>query len=831
MRTHIQRCLRNHIHVLLILPVVIVVMTWPTFARLFDADEFWVHNHSFEIFHRVWDSWHIGQVLTGQAELWYSIDTFHPRGASLAFQHFTLPHALMMLALKQIMAVDSANNLIFLLILFFNGISVYVLILHLLKDKWVALFGAAVAVLSISFSSKKSVPELICFGTMPLTLYFLHRAIFEGRRLYAALAGFCAGLTAYISMYILVFILLGTGIYTVFLLPTRWRQGQFWRLLLVFAALCAVICAGRLYPMVVDSAILQEGLTRYESDIRSTDLLNYFVHTRNPFTGSTLHSIFNVPPGETHRNIYLGYINLFFLACALLGKARHKCLLPWLALFVFFALMRLGDFLTINSVAYRDILLPAHVLKELFPIVFQQVGVPNYYLYALITPFAVLSCFGFATLLRGKPARARALAALAAILIVSIEYYAPLRGISLPKGATAYINWLKTDPEDPIKLINLPRIKPIDSFALFGQTLTGYPTAFGFLWRTSESTFAYVARNWLLREWLYDRSGSCFGRAQAYHEALDALLSDDFSHIVLHRWSGGTEQAQHSFARVPAAYDDGLVAIYRLRDMRLGCVDLPAELAAFDHFLNSPLAEWHPGTSLLSFHPRERFDDDQFAYLDTTIANTTNWNGLLHLHFDEGEPNFQTAADSRLNVENFAKQSQAIYVLHTSRDLNTLRITYPPPLDQFHACERQNLEDGWAIDRLLRREFSCALFDSPAPLQALYDNGARLANALVALNEDHLEIQLRWDALPLTSHAISVQFFDGDGSKVHNQDFVIGMEALARHRLDISALQPGDYAVKLIFYDFNTRTSVSGALDETGVRFERELEIAAINRP
>ncbi len=830
MRTHIWGRLRNHIHVLLILPVVIIVMTWPTFARLFDADEFWVHNHTFEIFHRVWDAWHMGQVLAGQAELWYSFDTFHPQGASLAFLHISFPHAFLLFALNQLMTVDSANNLIFLLILYFNGISVYVLILHLVKDKWVALFGAVVAVLGISFRSKSSFPALVGFGTMPLTLYFFHRAIFEGRRRFAALAGFCAGITAFHSMYILLFILLGTGIYTVFLLPTRWRQGLFWRQLLIFAALCAVICAWRLYPMVADEAIFREGLAKYE-DLRSGDLLDYFVHTRNPFTGNILHSIFNVPPGETHRNIYLGYINIFFLACALLRKGGRKRLLPWLALFAFFALMRLGDYLTVNSVPYRDIHLLACVLKELFPFVFRQVAAPNYYLYALITPFAVLACFGFATLLRGRSARTRAIAALAAILVVSVEYYAPLRGTSLPIGATAYVDWLKTVPEDPIKLINLPRARPIDSYALYGQTLTGYPTAYGYLWRTQESTFAYAARNWLLREWNQNRSGSCFGRAQAYRKALDELLSDGFSHVVLHRWGGGAELAQHSFVRVPIAYDDGLVTIYRLRDMRLGCQDLPPELAAIDQILNSPLAEWQPGTSLLSFHPRDRIDDDTLAYLDATIANTSEWDGLPHLYFDEGVPNFQTTADSRLNVENFAKQSQAIYVLHTSRDLNTLRITYPPPLDQFQHCERQTIEGGWAIDRLLRREFSCALFDAPAPLQALYDNGARLANALVALNEDHLEIQLRWDALPLTSHAISVQFFDGDGSKVHNQDFVIGMEALARHRLDISALQPGDYAVKLIFYDFNTRTSVSGALDETGVRFERELEIAAINRP
>ncbi len=213
--------LRNHAHVLLIVPLLVLVMTWPTLPEVFNGDDFWVHSSTPDIFHRIWDSWHVGQVLAGQAELWYTFDMFHPRGASLVFQHFSFPHALLMLALRQVMPTDSAFNLLFLLILCFNGFSAYVLIRHLLKDKWVALFGAVVAVLAISFSHSNAVPDLICIGTLPLTLYFFHRAFFEGRRLFAALAGFCAGITAFIGMYTFAFILLSVALYAAFLLLTR----------------------------------------------------------------------------------------------------------------------------------------------------------------------------------------------------------------------------------------------------------------------------------------------------------------------------------------------------------------------------------------------------------------------------------------------------------------------------------------------------------------------------------------------------------------------------------------------------------------------------------
>ena len=828
MRTLLLGGLRNHIQLWLILPLIIIVITWPTSARLFDADELWLHDRSADIFLRLWDSWHLGQVLAGHAELWYSVDTFHPRGVSLTFQHYNFPHALLHLALRQVMPEDGANNLLFLLILFFNGMSVYVLALHLLKDKWVALFGAAVTAVCINFGSKNMIPDLSCIGTLPLTFYFFHRALFERRSRLAALGGFFAGITAFIGMYTFIFILLGSAIYAAFLLPSRWRQRAFWRLLLVFTAVCAAICALRIYPMFADAETLQEGLAKYDRTLLSNDVLEYFVNSRNPHTAGLLNSVFNVPHGRSFLGHYLGYINLLLLACALLlTKPRYR-LLPWLALFVFFALMRQGGYLTFNGVPYQNIVLPARVLRDTFRIPFGQIGFVDYYWFGLVAPLALVSSFGLAALIRGRSAKTRALAALAAILLVSFEHYTPIAGISAPKGATAYVDWFKSQPDDSIKLINLPRARHFGRYALYAQSLTGYPTAYGSVWRSRASTAAYVDRNWLLHEWARNRSGSCFGRAQEYRAALDELLAEGFTHIVLHHWGLKLRQVRHGFARVPVAYNDRLVSIYRTRDMRLACADLPPELAAFDHFLTAHRDLWHPGSSLLSFHPGDRLDDDQLAYLDASVAYTSDWDGLLHLYVDQGEPVFQTAVRSQLNVEEFIEQSQTIYVVHASHNTAVSQMTIPPPLDQYQNCGQRTLDGGWVFEHLLRREFSCALFTSPAPLEARYDNGAHLANFQVELEGEHLDVQLRWGALPEKRHAISVQFFDMAGYKVHNQDFIVKDVALAHHRIDLSALQPSNYVIKVILYDFYAGNSASGDVSATGIEFERELEIATI---
>ena len=246
--------MRNHWHVLLIVPLVVIFMTWPTFARLFETDDYWFHTRHVDLWYRMWDAWRIERVLAGQDQLYDTKAIFHPHGVSLAFQHISLPHAFLFLVLAKFIPADTAYNLLFLLILCFNAYCAYVLILHLLKEKWSALYGAVVAAVSIPLVSGSTSPDITMIGTIPLAIYFFHRYVKDSRNIFAALAGLCAGVTAFIGVYNFVFILMSVGIIAVFLAGSKLKVLSFWRGLLLFIIVCVSISSLRFYPMIVDAS-------------------------------------------------------------------------------------------------------------------------------------------------------------------------------------------------------------------------------------------------------------------------------------------------------------------------------------------------------------------------------------------------------------------------------------------------------------------------------------------------------------------------------------------------------------------------------------------------
>ena len=258
--------LRKHWHVLLVVPLVVIVTTWPTFARIFDGDEFWLHGGQRDRWLDIWNAWHVERVLAGQADYYYTDTIFHPQGLSLAFQHIALPHALLLIVFNKFMPVDDAYNALYLLMLCFNALCGYVLIQHLLGDKWIALFGALVVGLSPHSLQGTTVPDIILIGTFPLAIYCFHRSLREDRWCFAALAGICVGVTAFIGMYTYVITLLTLGIYGFYQSLSRWRQAAFWRHLLLFAAVCLFISAFRVFPMIADMSIRTEGLRTYHHD-------------------------------------------------------------------------------------------------------------------------------------------------------------------------------------------------------------------------------------------------------------------------------------------------------------------------------------------------------------------------------------------------------------------------------------------------------------------------------------------------------------------------------------------------------------------------------------
>ncbi|MCY3917218.1 MAG: hypothetical protein OXG49_14520 [Chloroflexi bacterium] len=837
MQARLKSGLHNHAHVLLIVPLVVIVTTWPTFARIFDGDVFWLHTGHADFARRIWDAWHIEKVLAGKAELFYTDSMFHPQGLSLAFEHYSLPHALLFIVFNKFLPADSAYNLLFLMILCINGYCTYPLILHLIGNKWIALFGAVVVSVSVPFLFGSTVPDLIIIGTIPLSIYFFHRHFAENRRIIAALAGLCAGVTALIGVYNFVFNLMTLSVFAIFLAFSHWKQRAFWRGLLLCFVVCILVSSVRFFPMFIDATVLQEGLEMPRGRERSNDVLDCCVLTGNPFIGDLFRKAFTFLPDSINgrspfksNEAYLGYINLFFLLCAVFHKPHRRRLAPWLAVLIIFAILRLGHFLTINGQEYRSFLLPEHFLSEWFPALFGSIYIQEYYQYGVILPLAVLACFGLSRLVRSTPVPARVAVVILSVTIVVIEFYKPpSSGMILEREKTAYNDWLSTESDSEIKLINLPRAWWNSNLTYrYLQTLNDYPTAFGNSNRLPDGPRAYIRNNAILTAWNSSRSPHCLPHNERdYASALEQLLADGFTHVVVHNWHYGDQFIIHSFRNVIAAYDNGSVSVYRLRDLRRSCDTSHIELTPFRHFATSQSAIPGLRSSILSFHPSESIDEDLFTYLASLFSD---WRSLLHLHMEDDEPVIQSAGTSYDNMSEFAQDNQVIFLLYNNRENDAESLRSHLPFDGFELCHRDAREDGSVIEHYLLREFSCELVAGSEPLQVDYDNGARLVNALLEVTPDFLDVQLMWSNLPSEPHSISLQVFDDAGVKVLGQDSTIGYGSLGRHRVDISSLPAGNYVVKLIVYNFNTRISVPGVVSDSGARFERELEIATIDR-
>ena len=835
MISRIAQRLNNHLHVLIVVPLVVILITWPTFPRIFDADEFWLHVVQKDKWLRIWDAWHFERALSGQADLYFSDLTYHPIGQSLAFQAFVFPHALLMVALKTILPVDDAYNLLFLLILCFNAFCGYALINHLIKEKWISLFGAVVFAVATPYPYGSTLPDLTMIGTLPLTMYFFLRSISENQRRLAVLAGVCAGITAFISVYVFAFILMTFCIFVLIKALSLWTQRAFWRDLLIFVVVCGSISFLRFQPMLADRALLTHAAEAYQNRFKSNDALEYFVLKNNPFTGGLFRSALGDSPADRHtgfkqehKDAYLGYVNLFLLAYAIFRAPRGRGLLPWIVILVAFALLRLGQYLTFNGIEYEHIILPERFLDDWFPMFFRNIGRREYYQIGVVTPLAVLACYGLAALLRTRSAKARILIALLSALVVLIEFTVPLFGQTLERDKTAYIAWLRSEPNEPIKLINLPHADGTPHYFLYLQTLTGLPHAYGQSSRLGRNVGAYYEGNLILRTWRRSRSIYCLSLNRlSFTTALEQLLADGFTHIVLHKWLYGDQFIIQSFRNIPPVYDDGQVSIYRVSDLRLSCQNQAAQLPRFIHFAQS--ASGAPGrqSAILSIHPDQPIDHELFDYLDALFSD---WRSLLHIYQDTGELAMQNAGKLYPNLDAFIQDNQVIHVLYNTRDADTDLLKSHLNFGGFNLCQREASDDGAVIEHFVNREYSCELVISGNPFEVRYENGARLDNLQVQVDADIVDLQLRWSNLPDEAYSASLQVFDASGEKFLGQDSVIGYETLGRYQVDLSSLPPGDYVVKLIMYDFNSGAIVPGTVSADGARFERYLKVADIHR-
>ena len=833
----LSNTLRDHLHFFIILPLLIIVMTWPTLAQVFQTDSFWLTQKNIDANMIIWDAWYFKQMISGLADFYYTDLLFHPNGVSLAFHNFSLPHMILFAGLQELMPLPNAYNLSFLLLTFITAAAGYTYLMYLFRDKWVALFGTAVFSMSAFVLYRAPNPNNSFIATIPLSLYFLHRGLLEGQLKLALTAGVLIGLTAFIGMYTLVCLLMMLLAYLLYFACRRWRERDFWLHVFIMLLVLGGFLALRFYPMVVDSQGLSSALAKHDGREAGNDVLLYFVNTKHPLLRPLFNSLFPL------EDFNLDWVNQVFLGCgplililvAFVRSKNRRDLLPWLLLFLPFFVLRLGSFLSVNDIEYRHIVLPKLYLTELFPHLFKPFWATDNFHAGTLLPFAVLTCFGLRALLQAIPDKYRKSTVLLLTAAVAFEYYQVQNPYVMPEERLDFVDWLQQEEDqDSISLINVPF--GTGHFKTYGfyQTFNGYPHVAGRPTRTPASAFDYIKSNLILDAWNRAGAAACLpGNREAFIAAQEQLLSDGFTHIILHHYWRNLALEARTLLYLPAAYEDNSVSIYRVRDLHLNC-DSAAVLSTSPGNSMVELQGARPilpvnHVSVLGIHSYEMTDGrlfDFYAALDQATAN------LVPLRAENLVG--QRASSPRLPLIDYDSALEANNIVLVAHDPRHTEPSAARDFDEwvsryFESCGIL-AESGSAVVKLyLRPDIPCVLAASSEPLGARYDNDIQLSNVVAAKHGTFLELYLLWSHLPEENYSISVQFFDADYKKVYNQDFIIGLEPIAYHRVDLTGLEPGDYQVKLIVYNFETSVSVPGELISSGTRFERELHLTELS--
>ena len=824
---------REHWRFLIGFPIFMVIMTWPTLIHVFDGGVFWLPTGNKDVWMKFWDAWRLPFIIADSRNYFFTDGLFYPDGLSLVYHNFSFPHMFVFGALQQLMPASKAFNLSFLLIVGANGGAAYLFLLRLFRHLWLAFAGAVLFALSPFVLSQPHHPDVILIAVAPLSLYFLDRGLVEGRWLPTALSAFIIAGTLFIGMYIFVCLVFTVGVFTLGYAKSRWSSPAFWRRVILLALIVGAFSVLRAYPLIENRAAFEEALDKRSGGEQSNELLASFVNSRHPLVPADIRERLEQNRQTSSDRAYIGYVPILLIVYGLARGRDRRRMAPWLFLLLLFFTLRLGSNLVIFGQRYDHIILPKHLLDQLLPFLFESFWDTSLYQIGLALPLVVLACFGLMTALNSISPRHRATLVLSVLFITCFEYYLPVNPLIIGPDRTDFLNWLETeDDQDQIGLIHLPMGRHESKVYGYYQSLSGYPHVEGLASRTPPSAYDTINRHLILNHWRRDRPTICLPASRAqYLAALDQLQADGFTHVVLHAGVRGASLAP-SFNSLQPAYEDRSVKIYRLAQLRDSCanatITAPAPFAHLEDLALSSAVSADQGMTILSFHPSEGIDVASLRYLSSVFIY---WKSFAHVYLHDGQLILQSTGPNNSDLSRFLEGEQFILRLHNPSQLKASDLY---PLNEamaadFHACEPVIDSAKLFAAYYLRRGFDCALIASPAPFAIQFDNGVRLANWQLVANGDSLDIQTWWSSLPNEAHGVSIQLFDQTGAKVAGSDFTIRHNALYRHQLDLSSLDSGEYNVKMILYNYQTRVSVPGTMTGDQTRFERVLDLGLID--
>jgi len=843
----LRAALIEHLHAIIVVTLLTLVMTFPSIVQVFRTDEFWLpvgpsSGESHDLYIHLWDIWYGKQVLTGQADLFYTDLIFYPAGVSLVNHPQFLPLSIFVNLLLAVMPLSNAYCLSFLLIIISSALAAYIYLHWLFQDKWLALLGAIAFGLSPQTIGYPYWPSIAWIAPIALALNCFHRGICEKRAGLVALAGLWTGLHTITVLYNYVVLVIMFAFFILALGASRWRDRIFWRHVALLGLTIAISSAWLLIPMLQDGDAIGDTLSYYSFGEYGNDVLSFFSSHKNPIYGPLAYQLGIPYETSANKSSFLGFLPLALVGIGLFNIGVRRRMLPWLGLCLVFVILCLGSTLHIYGVEFENILLPKHFLNQLAPSVFASFATTDLLMPGARLPLAVLICFGVIALRQRYPLAGKPWVILVFSLIIALEYQIPISiesefpivGGRFTEERRAFVDWLAAEDEDEIRLINLPFGRDNSKIYLFYQSLHGFPQTDGAISRPPDSALDYMRRNSVLSIWRENRPTNCVIQgANSYRAGLSQLIEDGFSHIVHHHGFYFWKKISDSFRYVEPAYSDAYVSIYRLDDLRESCPE--AYLAR------------HPFTRAYvdALQKRSTIDERQgtIVVFPPTAEAGERFMRYIRLFGEIDKPVVAVASDERGNIEILSSESpsadpasalteqSAVWLVNNLAEFDARQTEAYQEwfTKRYRFCRRVDEDEVRTIELYLNSDIPCSALDASNAVEIHYDGGLRLHNLAYDVSSDVARFYLEWTHQTQDSLSFSLQFFDEAGQKALQYDSVIQRDLLEVHDIDIAPLAEGAYSAQLIVYDFETRVSLGGQMASTTKRFERELEIAKFN--
>lgn len=468
------------------LPIVFFILlvlffTWPLVVELgsripgFEGD---AYNHYWTC------HWAGNAIKSGNFRL-YTNELFYPDGVSLINHNIAWFNAIIWLLLEPFFGSAAAYTLVILLILAFNGFTIYLLAHEFTESVAASLLAGVIGTTWPYINTQLQHPNLIAVGFVPLSLIFIRRFFVDDRLENLVLSAIFIGLIGVVRLQLLFMSLILIGTFILYGLVTQKAGKNILKKLIYMGLLVAVILIPFVTPIFV-RLFTQENLGDLlfnASYFQKTSLINYVLPNPNhPLWEESIRALGDVIQIPNHVS-FVGYSVLAFALVGILGRRKESVL--WLIGVVLIVFLADGpSYLTEGNSLFTTLFAP-FFNRFLIPIIRD----PERFNVILVIPMSILSAYGcHYLLLKGKSIKV--ICPTVAIILVIFEFLMipfPVKRLSVP----AWYTELAQEP-DQFGVVDVPMERQHDEFYMLYQLVHGKSLVEGHIARPPKEAFDFI---------------------------------------------------------------------------------------------------------------------------------------------------------------------------------------------------------------------------------------------------------------------------------------------------------------------------------------------------